>query len=110
MSPSDNVNIECDLSEVKMEELEQLSMPASSSRKVLGKIKYQEKTLGLISQLVVNNKNMAKSLQVANGVMSNFNKHIERLINWLYIILQFIYIFLKLVCQLHYMFRIECFY
>ena len=63
-----------------MEESEQVSMLASNSRKVFGKIKYQEKNLELISQLVINNNNMTKSMLVANKFMSNLDKHIDRLI------------------------------
>lgn len=41
---------------------------------------YQEKAFELISQLVVNNNDIAKSMQVASRFISNLGKHIKRLI------------------------------
>lgn len=41
---------------------------------------YQEKTLELISQLVVNRNDIANNMQVASAFMSNLDKHIERII------------------------------
>ena len=72
-SSSDNVDIGCDSQEIKTEEFEETS-------KVSEKSVYQEKALELISQLVVNSQDMAKSMQVASGFMSNLDKHIKKLI------------------------------
>lgn len=87
-SSSDNVNTKYNFPEVMTEESKQRSMFASSSKKVLGKIKFQKEALELIFQLVVNNNNnnMAKSMQVANGFINNLDKHIERLTNLLLVL------------------------
>ena len=79
-SSSDNGDIGGGSQEMKKENPEDNSKISSSARKVSGKIAYQEKALDLISQLVVNCQDMAKSMQVASGSMSNLNKHIEKLI------------------------------
>jgi hypothetical protein len=76
-SSNDNVNIGCNSQELKKEESEETSLPTSSIRKVSGLMIYQEGTLELISQLVVNSQMMAKSVQVASGFMSNFDKYIK---------------------------------
>ena len=79
-SSTDNVETGCGSGEIKKEESEDSSKISSSTRKVSGKVTYQEKALDLISQLVVNSQDMAKSMQVASGFMSNLDKHIEKLI------------------------------
>ena len=77
-SSTDNVDNGCGSGEIKKEESEDSSKICSYVRKVSGKIIYQEKALDLISQLVVNSQDMAKSMQVASGFMSNLDKHIEK--------------------------------
>ena len=79
-SSNDNGNIGCGSHKIKKEEYEDTSKIFSSARKVSRKITYWEKTLNLISQLVVNSQHMAKSMQVASEFMSNLDKHIEKLI------------------------------
>ncbi|KAG0572580.1 hypothetical protein KC19_VG107200 [Ceratodon purpureus] len=58
------------------------SMPTSTTTetKLPTKMKFQEKSLNLISQLVDNSKNMAHSMEVANGFMGNLDRHMEKLI------------------------------
>ena len=42
---------------------------------------YQDQTLEIIGQLVVNSKDMAQSMRVANEEMADFDRLMERLID-----------------------------
>lgn len=74
---SDNVDIGCDSEEIKKEEYEETNKYVLSARNVFGNMIYQEKPFELISQLMINSQDMAKSMQVASKFMNNLDKHIE---------------------------------
>jgi len=74
---SNNVDIGCDSEEIKKEEYEETNKYVLFARNVFGNMINQEKPFELISQLMINSQDMAKSMQVASKFMNNLDKHIE---------------------------------
>jgi len=75
---SDMPSAEDEEKEMNVEDSESVASFTSMHSKA--KIKYQERVLELMGQFAENMKNMAQSMQVANKFLSNFDKHMERLI------------------------------